>query len=123
MLPRVEGAGHLAGAVLLSHDEVVLVLLDHFPVARVTGGDEERLAVGSDALVLRRRQPDRLVAAHVVALAEVRDALERRIEPSLRRADLLVRVATGRLVLGARLFVPGRHGGFRPRRVRGYTSG
>jgi hypothetical protein len=75
----------------------------------VTGDDEERVAVAPNPLVLLGGEPDRLGAEHVVAFAEIRHALERWVEPQLGRADPLVRVAERSLVLGACLFVPGRH--------------
>jgi len=53
------------------------VLLDDVAVARMAAEDAERGAVLSNALVLRRRERYELAAVDVVALAEVRNALER----------------------------------------------
>jgi len=88
------------------------VLLDDVAVARMAAEDGERGTVRANSLVLRCGQPYQLTAPDVIALAEVRDALERRIELLLGRANTLVGVAERRLVSGALLLFPRGHDPF-----------
>src|SRR5206468_525012 len=118
-----ERAGHLTALAVLTYDGIVVVPLDYLAVGRVAGDDKEGRAVVPDALVLVGREANRLVTPNVVALAEVRHPVDRRLELPFRGADLLVRVTKGRLVFGAFHLLPGRHTVSVPLAPPQYTSG
>src|SRR5436853_4388119 len=108
----IERACDLTAGSGLAHDEVIVVLLDDVAVARMAGKDGERRAVLANALVLRSRQPHEPAALDVVALAEVRNALERGVELLLGGTDPFVGVTERRLISGALLLFPRSHDPF-----------